>query len=1044
MPYQLRFWHLCALLLFALVFAMPAYWHAPQAIAQTQAAPASAATAPPPTPTSVATPAPTPTDDELIGVAPATGWMRQLWARFGWWALPLALVALAGWVIVKLFEGVGEGIKEQGKDIVAQPLQHYNQQRQTRAQPTADAAALTTYLGWLKDELHDLPQIPLKQEQPELALQEVYVPLRVVERQQMDRFYAYLLGEHGAEGEYHARREAFDAIEQSQHVYRMLSDRDLLPARQPESRPRRRGEPTRLIPEEPLTERLLLVGDAGSGKTTTLFFGALLLAQDYLNENSLLARKELDLHTQDRLLPVYVRLTWVLSYLRDHYRGEFTRLDAAPAGRMLEFFDAFLPERVGQALPAKLFERRLRAGGCIVMLDGLDETGDEAERGYAKDLIANLVQACPHNRYIVASRPFDGVAQGLPGFLERRLSPMNEAEIDRLLHQWFGAASQGSHNVRRSLHIQQQIDDLSRRLNESPRLFDMATNPLLLTSMAILVYGGDPLPPVRAQIYYELTRLTINRWREAQLQTGRLNQHDTQPSQANQRVRLYADESNDEVRRRLQLLAAGMLRARRRELRLSEAQALLAPIYQRERGWSAAQSQDHVQALLYLLALHSGLIQERDQGYSFIHFTLQEYLTARDYDERDDMAGLAMLWDEPRWREALLLAVGHCATDGYPARAVQLIELLLAHQQPEALFLAAEALDEANARTATSLRSVWEQTIARLRALAFDPAACPDARMRNRAATLLDRLGADTRPELNPANAAYWAAPIAPGPFQMGPAPVWWNSNDKPESAFTAHIQRPYRLARFPVTNALYQQFLDALVANDTGPAAQEAYEQHRPHTWPGRSYRPGEGQHPVTGVTWHDAMAFAAWLDAQLRAAGVLAAGEQVRLPLETEWERAAAYPAAPPAANPAQGRRAYPWGAWPAAPALDNAALLSNLLQQADAAAAPAVPGPANTAELGIGTTSAVGIFPTGAAGCGAEDMAGNVWEWCASMASPYPLPADLAPETLDTQAIISLRGGSWYTDQTGVLGGARDVNDPHDRVDYVGLRVARAFSR
>ena len=63
--------------------------------------------------------------------------------------------------------------------------------------------------------------------------------------------------------------------------------------------------------EEPDTTitRLLLVGDAGSGKTTTLHYGALMLAEDYKQGNSVLSRAELDLHCQDRPLPVYIRLT---------------------------------------------------------------------------------------------------------------------------------------------------------------------------------------------------------------------------------------------------------------------------------------------------------------------------------------------------------------------------------------------------------------------------------------------------------------------------------------------------------------------------------------------------------------------------------------------------------------------------------------------------------------------------------------------------------------------------------------------------------------
>jgi formylglycine-generating enzyme required for sulfatase activity len=156
------------------------------------------------------------------------------------------------------------------------------------------------------------------------------------------------------------------------------------------------------------------------------------------------------------------------------------------------------------------------------------------------------------------------------------------------------------------------------------------------------------------------------------------------------------------------------------------------------------------------------------------------------------------------------------------------------------------------------------------------------------------------------------------------------------------------------------------------------------------------------------------------------------VRLPTEPEWERAAAYPPHLPGGSNRAGRRNYPWGDW------------------TDREQAEAPPIPANISESGLHEPSAVGIFPHGAAACGAEELAGNVWEWCSSRYQDYPLPPDLPAETYDTyrrhertKRRFVLRGGSWRGDRTSARCACRLDLPPGFVIDHSGVRLARLFS-
>lgn len=177
------------------------------------------------------------------------------------------------------------------------------------------------------------------------------------------------------------------------------------------------------------------------------------------------------------------------------------------------------------------------------------------------------------------------------------------------------------------------------------------------------------------------------------------------------------------------------------------------------------------------------------------------------------------------------------------------------------------------------------------------------------------------------------------------------------------------RIGRFPVVTTHVRRFAAA-----TGHPLEGALAR--------RLDDPELADHPATGLTFADAEAFCAWASAELGAA--------VRLPTGTEWEAAA---------RGADGRP-WPWG------------------HTFD-------PERCNCAEAAWGWTVPVRAHPDGAGPTGAQQLAGNVWEWVA--------------DPPDEDGWRRVRGGSYLDTAWGVRASRSLPADPGRATATTGLRIA-----
>lgn len=272
-----------------------------------------------------------------------------------------------------------------------------------------------------------------------------------------------------------------------------------------------------------------------------------------------------------------------------------------------------------------------------------------------------------------------------------------------------------------------------------------------------------------------------------------------------------------------------------------------------------------------------------------------------------------------------------------------------------------------------------------------------------------------------PAGAIFQEHPLAPqmviipaGSYSMGaPAserfnpPDPWVEGKETEQQIT--IAEPIAVGRFAVTRREFQDFVEATNYQTSNEAY--TYEDDLGQTRTGRDWRnPGFTQdenHPVTCVSWHDAMAYIAWLNA--------VTGAHYRLLSEAEWEYACR-----------SGSQATYWCGSEIYPGDANYKTSSYDIEAGAIWRKATVP---------------VDSFRTNR--WGLSQMHGNVAEWCGG---GWQFDPSSDPEQVDEDIVAfdrdrrPTRGGSWNDGMHYIRSAVREPNFADRRSSAVGFRVGR----
>ncbi|MEZ4679282.1 MAG: NACHT domain-containing protein [Caldilineaceae bacterium] len=421
------------------------------------------------------------------------------------------------------------------------------------------------------------------------------------------------------------------------------------------------------------SQRMVLLGAPGSGKSTFLNYLAYCLANHHLQPGDGWLQHHLATWPEawQTLLPIAVTLRDLAAWI------ESEEISQRNSRLLLDYLQHWLHERILDEYYFVLKDH-LRRGQAVLLLDGLDELPDnERLRQQITEMIGDLPEAFPNAPILVTCR-----------VLSYRTSPW---QLDELIWPIFELAELTDHQVRHfiqdwyqlmlSMQVVSSIGTLSDRLQQAvfrPDLLRLARNPLLLTVMALVHTHKGQLPDARALLFEAVVELLLWRWEAIKLKNKN-------GSETTWRQLLASAQLNEEhMKQRLCRLAfhihgraqTGSNRDATADITESELLATLRELHpSRNLAWA--------ERLVQIIQLRAGLLVEKSPKlFGFPHRTFQEYLAACHLAGQADFVQQALFLIERRqsWYEVILLAIGYLVHCG---DTIERPLLLLAELCPE-------------------------------------------------------------------------------------------------------------------------------------------------------------------------------------------------------------------------------------------------------------------------------------------------------------------------------------------------------------------------
>jgi hypothetical protein len=384
-------------------------------------------------------------------------------------------------------------------------------------------------------------------------------------------------------------------------------------------------------------KKAVVLGAPGSGKTILVSYFALMLCKTIKSDPG-----KIGLKVEDDYLPVVVRIRdWILQ----------------PKMGLLEYLRSNAEASLAcKELPTGFFEHWLERGKALILLDGLDEVVDEAQRRNVAEQIESFLRQYKYNPAVITSRPagYRWDFFNLDEFPHYTLESFDDRQVATFIDHWYDSRLKDD-----PAQAERRKADLQKAFARNERIRLLAKNPLLLTIITLIHRYQAELPRRRCDLYEIAVKTLLTQWdlgKEIKWDKDTLHylkQDDLLYLLKKLAYWIHSKGSVGETEGGTLIKKNDLIEQLRKEI-------------QTRKKCEFDEAEEEAKRFIEFIRKRTGLLNEQGREcYAFVHKTFQEYLTAEEiYSRHKRENNTEIIWShfldrlhDQHWREVLLLLV---------------------------------------------------------------------------------------------------------------------------------------------------------------------------------------------------------------------------------------------------------------------------------------------------------------------------------------------------------------------------------------------------